>query len=316
MLSLHNDHQQSRRQFLIAGAVTSGTWLLSTPSACAEVAGRRKELAGEVGITTSSFSGHTVASPEGAKGKLSLLELPRFLRDELDMRVIDLNTSTLGKQEPGWLEKVRKSVEDAGCVLTNLKMNQRGLYMASRDTNVRQKAIDEYKRSIDAASQLGIRWARPLPHPETPDMTLHVAAYQELADYAAERNVQMLIENYGWMESDTESVVKLAKLVGHGVAASPDTGNWKGNDLRYEGLRKTFPLAVTCDFKARALGPKGEHSLYDLERCYRIGAEAGFNGPWCLEHANGDLATLVAELSMLRDMLRGWMKSGSDRGEK
>jgi len=59
----------------------------------------------EVGITTSSFSGHLVPRP--AKGKVTRLELPRLLRDGLDMRVIDLNTSALASVEPAYLDQVR-----------------------------------------------------------------------------------------------------------------------------------------------------------------------------------------------------------------
>jgi hypothetical protein len=117
----------------------------------------------------------------------------------------------------------------------------------------------------------------------------------------------MLVENYGWMQSDPESVVKLVKAVGHNVAACPDTGNWNNNELRYAALETTFPIAVTCDFKARQLGPAGEHRLYDLQRCFTIGWKAGFRGPWCLEHANRDRKTLFRELALLRDNLRSWM---------
>ena len=42
------------------------------------------QLRGQVGITTSSLSGHLVARP--AAGKLTLLDLPKFMRDELDMK--------------------------------------------------------------------------------------------------------------------------------------------------------------------------------------------------------------------------------------
>jgi hypothetical protein len=263
----------------------------------------------QVGITTSSLSAHFAA--RSGNGKFTLLELPKIMREELDMRVIDLNTSSFVSYDPAYLDKFRKAADDAGCILTNLKLNQRGLDMNSADKAVREKALTEYKRSIDAAGRLGLKWARPLPLPERPDMKRHVAAYRELADYAAERKVRMLVENYAWMESDPESVVKLIKAVGRNLAASPDTGNWKNNDLRYEGLKKTFPLAVTCDFKARQLGPHGEHKLYDLKRCFEIGWESGFRGPWCLEHANADRKTLFKELAMLRDMLRKWMAEQS-----
>ena len=103
------------------------------------------------------------------------------------MRVIDLNTSTLASEEPAYLDKVRAAADKAGCILTNLKLNQRGLDMNSRDKDVRNKALTIYKKSIDAAAKLGLKWARPLPLKEKPDMAIHVASYRELADYAAKQ---------------------------------------------------------------------------------------------------------------------------------
>jgi hypothetical protein len=294
----------SRRQFLGTIAVAGIAGLADRTVSAKDPSGG-KSLEREVGVTTSSFSRHLVANP--GKGQFSMLELPRIMRDELDMRVIDLNTSSLGSQEPKWLEKVRTAVADAGCVMINLKLNQRGLDMNSPDREVRTKALNVYKQSIDAASMLGIGWARPLPLKETPDMAIHVASYRELADYGAERNVRMLVENYAWMESDPQSVVKLIKAIDRDVKASPDTGNWKDNTVRFPGLAATFPHAVTCDFKARQLGPQGEHPLYDLKRCFQTGWDTGFRGPWCLEHAHADRRQLFRDLAILRDMLRGWM---------
>lgn len=293
----------TRRQFLRS---TAAALAVSPGSLPASDRGKPSPLAGEVGITTSSLSGHLVGTPQ--RGKFTLLELPKLLRNELDMRVIDLNTSSLASFKPAYLEKVRAAAAEQKCVLTNLKLNQRGLDMSSRDKAVRDKALKEYERSIEAAARLGLRWARPLPLKQRPDWELHVAAYRRLADYAGRHGITMLVENYGWMEDDPESVAKLIKAVGKRVAASPDTGNWKNNEVRYAGLAKTFPLAVTCDFKARKLGPGGEHKLYDLHRCFQIGWKAGFRGPWCLEHANRDRKALFRELALLRDMLRKWMK--------
>jgi hypothetical protein len=294
-----------RRGFLV------GSTALAACTACrAEEEGdsRQDKLARQVGITTSSLSGHIAASP--ARGKITLLELPRVLREELDMRVIDLNTSTLASDEPKYLDRVREAADKAGCVLTNLKMNQRGLDMNSPDEKVRRHALEVYTQSINTAARLGCRWARPLPQQPKPDMRIHVASYRELADYAAKRGVQMLVENYGWMSSDPQSVPRLIEAIDRDVAASPDTGNWTSDEVRYAGLAQAFPLAVTCDFKARELGAKGEHAKYDLKRCFEVGWSAGFRGPWCLEHANRDREALFRELALLRDMLRGWMAQG------
>lgn len=272
-----------------------------------ETNNRVPELAGAIGIVTASAQ--TQLTGRAKDRNFSLLELPKILRDELDMTVIDLNTSSIpnfASVERSYLDKLRKAADNAGCVITNLKMNQPGLDMNSRDKKVREKALAEYKRSIDIASHLGCRWARPLPGKPKPDWEIHVASYRELCDYAAPRKVQLLVENYGWMQADANSVVDLVKAIGHNVAAGVDTGNWDSNELRYEGLKKSFPLAATCDFKARKLGPNGEHPLYDLRKCFDIAWASGFRGPWCLEHANPDTKTLFHELELLRSMLRKW----------
>lgn len=268
-----------------------------------------KSLEEGMGVTTSSFAYQISAKP--AKGKITLLELPHILRNELGMRIIDLNTSTLAATDKAYLDQVRAAADKAGCVLTNLKMNQRNLDMNSTDAAVRRKALDVYKKSIDVASHLGLKWARPLPLVKRPDMKIHVASYRELCEYGVERDVQLLVENYGWMQNDPTSVVKLVKAIGNNVAACPDTGNWDSKKLRYAGLKATFPIAVTCDFKARTMGPQGEHPLYDLRRCFEIGWNVGFRGPWCFEHAHKDQKILFRDLGKLREMLQGWMKEAA-----
>lgn len=297
-----------RRRFLASSAAA-----LSSGLRRSAVEGRDRtfaDLAGEVGITTSSLSRHLVGRPQSA-AQFTLLELPRILRDELDMRVIDLNTSSLGQTDRSWLDRVRTAATDAGCVLTNLKMNQSGLDMNSRDTAVRDRALAVYQQSIDAASHLGIPFVRPLPLKQRPDMSIHVDSYRRLVDYGAERNVRLLVENYGWMESDPESIPKLMRAIDRNVAATPDTGNWASDEIRYAGLRAAFPLAVSCDFKARALAADGHHAAWDLQRCFDIGWQSGFRGPWCLEHAHRDRSTLFRELRLLRDQLRDWMHAAT-----
>ncbi len=295
----------TRREILLATATAP---LLSFARTSA--AEQQDVLAGEVGITTSSLSGHVSAS--GGQGKIAVLDLPKVMRDELDMRVIDLNTSTIAGLSNKQLDQLRDNAEKSGCWLTNLKMNQRGLDLASPDATKRSRALDIYRTTIDVAARLGTRWARPLPLARVPDWDVFVDAYQQLAEYGQKRKVQLLVENYGWLDRKPETTAKVIAAIGSNVAASPDTGNWANNEVRYKGLELTFAKAVTCDFKARTLGPNGEHSLYDLRRCFEIGHKAGFRGPWCLEHANRDCKELFRELALLRDMLRGWKKASGE----
>src|SRR5262245_282763 len=106
---------------------------------------RAEGLERQVGVTTSSFTGHLALKP--AAGQIALLDLPRFMRDELDMRVIDLNTRTIAGATTKELETFRANSATAGCVLTNLKLNFPDLMLDSPDSAVRDQAIATYNQS-------------------------------------------------------------------------------------------------------------------------------------------------------------------------
>ena len=296
----------NRREFLTSIPAIGSTLLWESDCrAIEEPAKAKDDLARGLGVTTGSFVKHLATTP--AKGKLVMLDLPKIMHDELDMTVLDLMTRTLPSLEPDYCEKLRTAAEKAGCVITNLKMNQPNLDMASADADKRKQALEVYKQTIDAAARLGCRWVRPLPGNGRPDLKLLVSAYRELIDYAAPKKISLLIENNGWMKDDPDAIPAVVKAVGAGLASQPDTGNWTAR-ARYEGLQKAFPSAVSCDFKALKLGPDGEHADYDLRKCFDIAWKAGFRGPWCFEHFHDDLGMLLKEMTLLRDWLRKWMK--------
>jgi hypothetical protein len=266
---------------------------------------QRPALARQLGVTTGSFSRHLSTQKE--PGKLRLLDLPKIMREQLDLRVIDLMTATLPSLDHDYLKQLREAAQREGCLLTNLKMNQRGLDLGHESADKRQQAIAEYKGTIEAAEVLGVQWVRPLPGPRRPDLRILAAAYRELIDFAAPRGISLLIENFGWLASDPAAIPDIVEAVGPGLAAQPDTGNWSNNMVRYEGLTRAFPYAASCDFKARPLGPEGEHAEYDLKRCLDIGWDSGFRGPWCFEYQHPDLPELLRGLGILRDRLREWI---------
>ena len=293
----------SRRTFLRTSLAVATLPIFA--STCVAKIEQDKSLAGEVGITTGSFMQHMRTDP--ALHKSLLLDLPQRMRDELGMKVIDLMTRTLPSWEPAYLDQLRSRAEKYGCILTNLKMNQTDIDMASADPAARRKALDDYRRTIDAAARLGCRWVRPAPGKSRPDMKLLAASYRELIDYAAPKGISLLVENNAWLRNDPDAIPAVIAAVGQGIAAAPDTGNWT-DAARDDGLAKSFPLAVTCDFKAQPFGPNGEHEPYDLRRCFEIGWNAGFRGPWCLEHFNDSLDSLWRGFRQLRDLLQQWMK--------
>lgn len=292
----------TRRTFLAGSLAVLASARVARP---ADGPPTNPRLARKLGVTTSSVDRQV--SWQNEPGKISLMDLPRVLREDLDLDVVDLNTNTLGSPDPRHAEKFRAAADKAGVAIVNLKLNLKPFDLGSADAAANERTLAECRRWVDAAAAMGCPRVRPFPQPDKPDMDRYVAAWRQLDDYAMSKGVGTAVENYGWMQSDPASVPTLIKALARDVVATPDTGNWTSDEVRYAGLAATFPLAYSCDFKARELGPNGEHTLYDLRRCFQIGWDLGFRGPWCFEHAHADRAQLWRELGLLRDMLRGWM---------
>lgn len=288
---------------LAAAIPRSASRLLAAPAARSW-----PSVAGQYGVTVGTFTRHL--SPTPAAGKLVLLDLPAVMRDELDLKVLDLMTACLPSLEPEYCERLRAAADRAGRTVTNLKMNQLGLDLASPDAALREHSLAEYRRTIDAAERLGCRWVRPATTPHRQDLDRLAAGLRELIAYAAPKGITLLVENNGWMRSEPDAIPRIIAAVGPGLAAQPDSGNWT-DEARYAGLARSLPHAATYDFKALELGPDGQHAAYDLRRCFDLAWQAGFRGPWCFEHFHAGLAPLYRELILLRRMLECWTAEAS-----
>ena len=295
----------NRRSFLKTSTLALGAAAL--PAGCSP----RADVTGQVGVTTGSFMDHITFEP--AKGRMRMLDLPKVMHNELDLHVIDFMSRTLESFEPAYLEKLRKACDDNLCVVTNLKCNQQGIDMAHPDDEKRNEALRIYKESIDAAQLLGARWIRPGAGGgrKGPDRLRLADAYRQLIDYGAPRDITVLIENTGWVSRDTGAIPEMIALVGEGLFASPDTGNWADDATRYPGLKAAYPLAATSDFKAFQLEPDLSHPKYNLEKCFAVGWDAGFRGPWCIEHFHENLPGLLEGFAHVAGLLRNWIAERS-----
>ena len=70
-------------------------------------------------------------------------------------------------------------------------------------------------------------------------------------------------------------------------------------------------LAVTCDFKAKAMAKDGSHAAYDLKKCFDLSWAAGFRGPWAFEHGHANRDRCFREIGMLRDWMRQWQEEAA-----
>ncbi len=290
--------QHNRRNFVRLTSLSAGALALNS---CSEQMGKKEtnSLEDVVGITTGGGFGL-----RKGLGKLTLLDLPKYLRDDIGIRLIDINSRWFDSLDEKLLNLTREAAENADCFFTNFKVNHGVGNLNSPKEDVRKQAMLDARKRIDAAKILGTRWIRfVMPK----DIIKNPAALRELADYAGERGIQLLVENAGWIKSDPSGVAASVKAIGRNVAPCPDTGNWDNNEIREKGLPLSFPGAASCDFKVFQMGPDKKHPQYDLKHCFDIGWKAGFRGPWVIEHMHDGSDSLAVDTVYIREMLMKWI---------
>jgi sugar phosphate isomerase/epimerase len=130
-----------------------------------------------------------------------------------------------------------------------------------------------------------------------------LASYRRLCDYAADRGMQMTIENHGGLTADPETIVRIVEGVGPDrLKVCYDTANFApvmahqlnphpppGIDPRplYDGLARIAPYAGIVHAKGVWFDSGGDHLVFDLARTLRIVRDAGFAGPVSLEYGGG-----------------------------
>lgn len=257
-----------------------------------------------IGLNTSSF-GPQRNSTDPAQ-RIARDDIPRVLREELGLTIIDLESVTFGPPEPAAAARFRALAEKAGCTIINLKVNAHDLPFDSEDRSTRDAALAAYRKWIEVAAALGARSVRPYPARTRPRLETLVESYLTLADHADRHGVTVLVENYLWLESEPQVIPEIVRRTGGRIRALVDTGNWADAATRRAGLAAAFPHAVTCDFKFRELAPDGSHAAYDLREAFLIGRAAGYRGPWCFEHTNRDRRALIRELLFMKSQLESW----------
>lgn len=168
--------------------------------------------------------------------------------------------------------------------------------LAVTDSVARDQAVENHKKWIDAAAYLGCHSIRVnLFGSENPEewKKASIDALSQLANYGAQKNVHVLVENHGLLSSNADLLVEVMKEVNSEYCGTlPDFGNfclkreggerWEAECVeeypRYEGVRKMMPFAVAVSAKSYSFNAEGDEELIDYKKMLHIIKEAGYTG--------------------------------------
>ena len=191
----------------------------------------------------------------------------------------------LSSKIPDNIDEVKAALEKYGVKVLNMPIDYGNI--SEIDDEKRKADLKIIKLWIDVAAILSSAGARVNTghQPEGVfDLSITAASYRELAEYAEQKNVALVLENHGGMSADPENILKLFKMVDHpNFRICPDFGNFK-DDIRYEALDKIFALdAILVHAKSYDFNENGEHTSFDIGKCMEIAKKHNFNGYYSVE---------------------------------
>lgn len=191
----------------------------------------------------------------------------------------------LSTQKPKNLDQVKAALEEYDVKVVNMPIDYGNI--SQLDEEKRKADLEVIKLWIDVAAELGSKGARVNTgqQPEGVfDLNITADSYRELAEYAATKDVALVLENHGGMSADPDNILKLFDMVDHpNFRICPDFGNFE-DDIRYEALDKIFALnPILVHAKTYDFDEQGNHTQFDFGKCMDISKKHGFDGYYSVE---------------------------------
>lgn len=180
--------------------------------------------------------------------------------------------------------------------------------LGNPDQEARKQAVVNHQKWVDAAAILGCHSIRVNAFGDGSSEEVGAAmvdALKQLCGYAAEKNINVIIENHGLYSADAPWVIDIIKKVGMANCGTlPDFGNWcmsakwgstENNQCenaydRYKGTAEFLPYARGLSAKAYNFNDQGEETSIDYKRMLAVMKESSFSGYVGIEYEGNSLS--------------------------
>lgn len=245
-------------------------------------------------------------------GELDHLDFPRVAREHDIDGLEYVNQFFMDKAtDTAYLQEMKNRADGEGAHSLILMCDNEG-QLGDPDPAARMQAVENHHKWVDAAAFLNCHSVRVNAYSEgTWEEEAGYAAdgLRKLTEYAAERNLNVIVENHGGFSSDAEWLLEVIRQVDHHrFGMLPDFGNFRIAEGKsydsYEGVRKLTPYAFGMSAKGTVWDMHGNQSPIDLRRMMQIVLDNGYRGYVGIEYGGLDgIRTANAELRKIRDEL-------------
>ena len=247
-------------------------------------------------------------------GELDPLDFPRFAREWVGLDAVEYVNQFFADRARDhlFMDELRRRAVGSGVRSLLIMIDGEGR-LGDPDETARSRAIARHHPWVDAALRLGchsIRVNADTGDVESPEEAAALAAdgLARLTDYAADRGLNVLVENHGGLSSDGAWLAGVMRRVDHPRCGTlPDFGNFTLRDGDrydpYRGVEELMPHARAVSAKSYDFDADGRETTIDYGRMMRIVVEAGYDGHVGIEY-EGDRLPEVEGISATRDLLR------------
>jgi len=224
-------------------------------------------------------------------------------------------------EDKDYLNEMNKRAKDSNVEQLLIMVDGEG-DLASEDKKVRETTIENHKKWLAAASALGCHSIRVNLFGEMYDKTKWIEYSTEglgaLSEIAKPSNINVIVENHGWISSHAPSLVQVMKNINmDNCGTLPDFGNfcmkrsdgekWGKECLeeydKYKGVDELMPYAKAVSAKSHDFGPDGKETKIDYAKMMDIVKKHGYRGYVGTEYEGSRLSSKEGVIAT-RDLLK------------
>ena len=246
-----------------------------------------------LGITTVCLRSRftqtkTMMAEPSTAPMLTLLTAPRFIADELGLHNVEVWDFHFDEKTIPYCEQVRAAAEAAGSRISNVQVDDLP-DLSAVDAATRAQGVAQAKEWVDRTVALGapsFRVNTGGTEGGTMPLELTAESFKQIADYAGQKNVTVLVENHVGYSRDIDNVVRLVDAVNHpNCRILCDYGNTPAGATqeRVAALSKLFPKTAFVSAKAVAFDDELKPATYDYGALVKATEDSGYTGIYSIE---------------------------------
>lgn len=243
-------------------------------------------------------------------GKLTNLDFAKTAKDEFGIEAIEYVSQLFADKKAGakYIADVKKRADDNGVESLIIMVDREGL-LGDPDDKKRALSVENHHKWVEAAHTLGCHSIRVnagsnAKLPEEQQMELAADGLRKLTEFAADYNVNVIVENHGGMSSNGKWLAGVMQKVGHlRCGTLPDFGNF-GIDRKagvwydfYQGVEELMPYAKAVSAKTYDFDDQREfvtidsrwNKEIDYMKMMKIVMHAGYDGYVGIEYEGNKL---------------------------